>query len=43
MLQTGDAIETGRGWVWTPFIVPLRTPELSTGIQATITRESRQR
>jgi hypothetical protein len=32
MLQTGDAIEIGRGWVWTPFIVPLRTPELSTEI-----------
>ncbi len=44
ILQMGEAIEIGRGWVWTPFIVPMRTPEfpgempgdLHQGITATL-------
>ena len=28
-LLTSDAIEIGRGWVWTPFVVPARSPDLT--------------
>jgi len=27
-----DALEIGRGWVWTPFTVPARTPELQSAL-----------
>jgi hypothetical protein len=28
-LVMSDAIEIGRGWVWTPFVVPARSPDLT--------------